>query len=69
MASIGRMLLTFGVVLAIIGIVFMTIDRIGLSKLPGDIIIRKGNFTFFFPIASSIIVTIILNLLFRLFNK
>ena len=45
------------------------LERIGLGRLPGDIFIRRGNFTFYFPLATSIIVSIVLTLLMWLFRK
>jgi hypothetical protein len=67
--SFGKIFLTIGIVLVIIGIVFILGEKIGLGKLPGDIFIQRGNFTFFFPIISSIIISIILTLLLNLFKR
>jgi multisubunit Na+/H+ antiporter MnhG subunit len=58
-----------GLVLLIIGGILMLGGKIGLGKLPGDIFIKRGNFTFFFPIVSSIIISLILTILFNLFRK
>jgi len=69
MAPFGRILLTIGMVLVVIGIVFIIGEKLGLGKLPGDIFIQKGNFAFFFPIVSSIIISIILTLLLNLFKR
>ncbi|CCQ94014.1 conserved hypothetical protein [[Clostridium] ultunense Esp] len=69
MESFGRIFLTIGIVLVVIGIVFIIGERFGLGKLPGDIFIQKGNFTFFFPIVSSIIISIILTLILNLFRR
>lgn len=69
MAPFGRIFLTIGIVLVVIGVVFMVGEKFGLGKLPGDIFIQKGNFTFFFPIVSSIIISIILTLLLNLFKR
>lgn len=69
MESFGRIFLTIGIVLVAIGTVFIIGERFGLGKLPGDIFIQKGNFTFFFPIVSSIIISIILTLILNLFRR
>lgn len=66
MADVGRILLLFGVVLAVVGGALMLFGRL---HLPGDFTIRSGSFTIYIPIATSILVsillTIALNLLFR----
>lgn len=69
MESFGKIFLTLGLALVLLGIVFTIGEKIGLGRLPGDIFIRKGNFTFFFPVVSSIIVSIILTLLLNLFRR
>lgn len=69
MESMGKMLLVFGVIISIIGAILSLGGRIGLGKLPGDIFFQKGNFTFYFPIVTSIIIsivlTVLLNIIFR----
>lgn len=70
MNEIGRLLLFLGIVLAIIGLVIMFADKIPfIGRLPGDVLIRKKNLTFYLPIATcivlSIVLTAILNLFFR----
>ena len=66
MGDLGRLLLVFGVVLAVIGGALMLFGRF---HLPGDITFRTGNTTFYIPLATSIILsvvaTIVLNLVFR----
>jgi len=64
MPDIGRILIGLGVVLILFGL-FVTF----VGKLPGDIVIRRENFTFYFPIATSILLSIVLSLLFYLFSK
>lgn len=71
---IGKILLVAGIILAILGIVFILGHKIPiLGKLPGDFVIQKGNFRIVLPLASSlvasIILTIVLNIVIRLFNK
>lgn len=67
---IGKMLLAAGFLLIIAGLFTITMGKIfNLGRLPGDIFIQKGNFSFYFPIITcillSLILTIILNLLFK----
>jgi hypothetical protein len=71
--GIGKILILGGVFLAILGLFLVFWQRIPfLGRLPGDIFVHKGNFQFFFPIVTgiiiSIVLTIILNLVFRLFR-
>ena len=67
--AIGKVLLLFGVILIVLGGVCLLLAKLNFSGLPGDISFKKGNVTVFFPIVSciviSIVLTVILNLLFR----
>lgn len=65
----GKILLTFGIALTIFGLIILIGEKFGLGKLPGDIFIKKGNFTFFFPIVSSILISLLLTLLLNLFIR
>ena len=69
--SIAKYLIFFGVILLLIGSIFYFLAKlgIGLGKLPGDIIIQKENFTFYFPLATSIIISVVLTVLLSLFSK
>jgi hypothetical protein len=70
MPAIGKMLIIFGAVLIIVGLGFLFGDKIPFfGKLPGDILIKKERFSFYFPITTSIIISIILTILFSLFRK
>ena len=60
----GKMLVVLGVVLIIIGLIWQFI-----GKLPGDIVVKKGNTTFYFPIVTSIVVSIILSLIFYVMGR
>lgn len=68
-SGMGRSLITIGVVVALLGVVVMFLERFGFPRLPGDIVIRRGNWTFYFPIATSILLSVILSLLFYLFRR
>lgn len=68
--DLGRMLMIVGGVLVILGALFSFGGRLPwLGRLPGDIVIERENFRFYFPLATSIVVSIILSLLFGLFRR
>jgi hypothetical protein len=64
MAEMGRMLVMVGVALVVIGGVVMLLGRTGLplGRLPGDVLYRGKNTTFYFPLASSILISIVLSI-------
>ena len=67
---IGRMLVLLGIILAAIGALILLAGKVSwIGRLPGDILIQKKNFTFYFPLATSILVSIVLTLLFWLMGK
>ena len=68
--ALGKMLVLLGVLIIVIGLLLLLGEKIPwVGRLPGDIIIRKKNFTFYFPLATSILISIVLTLLFALFRK
>ncbi|MCG3114526.1 MAG: DUF2905 domain-containing protein [Candidatus Manganitrophus sp. SA1] len=70
MADIGRILIFLGLILALLGgIVFLAGKIPGLGRLPGDILIQRRNVTFYFPIATSILISIVLSLIFWLLSR
>lgn len=70
MESFGKTLMILGVILVIVGaIVHFGGKFTGLGKLPGDIHIQKENFSFHFPIVTSIVVSILLTLLLNIFFR
>ncbi len=67
---LGKMLILLGVFIILIGVFLLVGERIPwLGRLPGDIIIKKKNFTFYFPLATSIIISIILTLIFTFLSR
>ncbi len=69
-ASIGKLIIIAGIILVIIGLmVYLKPNIPFLGKFPGDIRVEKENFKFYFPITTSIIVSIVLSLIFFLFSK
>lgn len=69
METMAKTLIGIGVMLVVVGITLYFGNKLGLGKLPGDIFIDKGNFKFFFPITTSILISVILSILLRLFRK
>jgi len=68
--DLGKVLIIFGIVIAGIGVLLLVGDKIPwIGRLPGDIMIKREKFTFYFPIMTCIIISIILTLLFSLFRK
>jgi len=64
LTELGRFLILTGVVLALVGAVLLVAPKIPwLGKLPGDIVWRRGNFTFYFPLGTSILLSVLLTLL------
>ena len=70
MSEIGKLLIVFGVLIAVVGVVIVLAGRLPwIGRLPGDLYVRRGNFTFYFPLATSILVSIGLTLIFWLFGR
>jgi hypothetical protein len=70
MNEMGKMLFVFGVVIALVGLVFWTgFGRGWFGRLPGDIHYSRGNFTLYFPLVTCILVSLLLTLLLWLFRK
>jgi hypothetical protein len=66
----GKMLIVIGVIIIVVGLLFMYGNKIPfIGKLPGDIVLKKKNFTFYFPLTTLIIINLLLLLIFRLFKK
>ncbi|MCX7856512.1 MAG: DUF2905 domain-containing protein [Deltaproteobacteria bacterium] len=70
MSGIGKIMVLMGLFLVIIGLLFLVGEKIPyVGKLPGDIHIKKERFTFYFPITTSLIISLILTLFFSLFRR
>lgn len=70
MESFGKTLMLFGALLLVIGAALYFGGRfIGLGRLPGDIYIQRGNFSFYFPLATSIVISMVLTLIFSLLGR
>lgn len=70
MNDLARVLLIFGAVLILIGLILMVSPKIPfLGKLPGDFLFKKDGFTFYFPLATSIIISVILTIFINIFLR
>ena len=68
--EIGKLLLVFGVIIIAIGLLLLFAGKIPfIGKLPGDILIQRKNFTFYFPLGTSILLSILLSLLLWLISR
>jgi hypothetical protein len=71
MTDVGRTIVIFGIALVVIGGALMLLGRTGLSlgRLPGDMVYKGKNTTFYFPLATSILLSIVLSLVFYLIGR
>jgi hypothetical protein len=70
MGDLGRLLIVFGMLIVIVGVVLTVVGRVPwLGRLPGDIHVQRGNWTFYFPLATSLLVSVGLSLLLYLFGR
>lgn len=70
MNEIGKMLLVFGVIMIIVGALLVFSPKIPfLGKLPGDFLYKRDGFTLYFPLATSIIISIVLTVLLNIFTR
>ncbi|HEY8553399.1 MAG TPA: DUF2905 domain-containing protein [Burkholderiales bacterium] len=59
----GRWLITIGILLILVGLAWPWITKLGLFRLPGDIVIERENFRFYFPITTMILISVVLSLI------
>ena len=70
MSELGRALIVLGVVIAVVGLFLVFFDRVPwLGRLPGDIHVQRGNWTFYFPLGTSILLSIVLTLVLWLIGR
>jgi DUF2905 family protein len=65
----GRWLVAIGLVLVAIGLSWEWLGKLGLGRLPGDVVIQRGSFSLYFPIVTCLIVSVVLSLIFWLLNR
>jgi len=65
--QIAKYIIFFGITITFVGIIFFIIEKLGIpfSKIPGDIVIKKEKFSFYFPIVTCLLISIFLTLLFN----
>lgn len=64
-----RVLIAFGILFLVAGLLWPYLAKLGLGKLPGDIVIQRDNFNFYFPITTCILISVVLTGLFWLTGK
>jgi len=68
--AMGRLLMIAGLLLLVLGVIFQYGEKIfGGKRLPGDILIQRGNFTFYFPLGTCLLLSLILSLVMALFTR
>ncbi len=67
--SFGRILIIGGGLLAATGLLLLLVSRLGIGRLPGDIFIQRGNFTFYFPLVTMLVISIILTILINFIRR
>jgi len=69
MTNIQKYLIAAGLLIILVGLFFPYISKIQLFRLPGDIVIEKPNFKFYFPIVSMILISVLLSIIFWIIKK
>lgn len=65
----SRTLIIIGITLIVVGLAWPWLARIGLGRLPGDIVIERENFRFYFPLTTAILISVVVSLIFWLLRK
>ncbi len=65
----AKTLIVIGIIIIIIGLSWPLLQKLNLGRLPGDFVFKSGNFRFYFPLTTSIIISLLLSLLFWIFKK
>ncbi len=72
MTSLGRMLITIGIIAIVLGVLLLYSDlfsSLRLGRLPGDISIKRGSFSFYFPITTCILLSVLISLILYLLRR
>lgn len=68
--ELGKFLVFFGLAIAVAGLLLIALPKLPwIGHLPGDIVIRRENFTFYLPVGTSILASIVLTILFHIFRR
>jgi len=65
----SRFLITLGIVLVVVGLLWPLIAKLGLGRLPGDIVVERENFRLYVPITTSVLISLILSAIFWWMSK
>ena len=68
-SPMSRFLITLGVVLVVAGLLWPLLDKVGIGRLPGDIVVEKGSFRFYLPLTTSLLISLVLSLLFSWLDR
>ena len=70
MAGLGKLLIVFGGLIAVVGVVLLLGEKLPwIGRLPGDIYFKRDHFTFYFPLTTCLVISAVLSLLFFLFRR
>ncbi len=64
-----RLLIVIGILCLVAGLLWPVIDRIGLGRLPGDIVIEREHFRFYFPLATGLLLSVLVSLILWILNR
>jgi len=67
--NISKILITLGIVLVLLGLLWPLIQKLGLGRLPGDIVIERDGFRFYFPMVSAVLISVLVSLLLWWFRR
>jgi hypothetical protein len=65
----ARTLIIIGLAIVLLGVLWPWLGRLGLGRLPGDIVIERDNYSFYFPIVTCVLISVVLSLVLWLFNR
>jgi hypothetical protein len=65
----ARALIALGLVILVVGLLWPYLGRIGLGRLPGDLVIERENMTFYFPLMTCLLISVVLSLVFWVVNR
>jgi hypothetical protein len=69
LGQVARALIGFGMLLVVVGVLLLLAQRLGLGRLPGDLVVKRPGITFYAPLATSIVVSLLLTLLLNLWAR
>jgi DUF2905 family protein len=67
--DVQRFLIGFGLIILAIGLAWPIVTRLGLGRLPGDIVIQRDNFTLYFPLVTCLVLSVVLSVILWAFNR